>query len=454
MKKRTTKDAGGRAGGFIAGGTYNCAHFFEADDGTIHVLRIALLEPDNESRVHIDDMVMRGLQIVNVMQRYNSELGPSLVKEIEHFTTKDAVEIYEYFSSKDHPMCRKILEEIQNIPKHMEYMFAVQITEYLSGETVAAAFNSAAVTNLQNFTSVERDFCAFALIWFLAVAQKRFGLRHRDIKESNVCFRVRTVLSPLTFVLGNTVFTFPPSVRYVPVVIDYDFATVSDSLNDEDRNVLGTYSSAPPEAILRELTGKKLPVNPLEGNAYDWWSIGIMIMSIVCNVDLYVTLCWAERRQHTNKIVNALNVVAKHKVEKLKLLLMSLSMHAVITATLYTTTPVIEVQPFLSVAKAACDAAGVSPALFQLFFNPSDYNVMFSSASYGDFSAKVSTLSNGQRRLLQTLLSWVPEARVQGGQPWTLLHDPLFMAYKTTHGAQIDFQHDPLLANELVGRYK
>jgi serine/threonine protein kinase len=449
MRKRTkessssTGAASGKSKGYIAEGTYNCAHFFKLEDGTMRVLRVALLEPNNVDRIHIDDMVMRGLQIVNLMQQYKSELGPSLVDETEHFTTKDAIEMYEYFSVK-YPLCKTILKQIEKIPTHMEYMFAVQITEYLSGKTVFDALNN---TDLENFTLVERDFCAFALIWFLSVAQKKIGLRHRDIKESNVCFRIRDTTSPIVFQLSNTTFLFNSSIRYVPVIIDYDFATVSVSLDDDDRNVLGTYSVAPPEAILKELQGNGTS-HAMEGDAYDWWSVGIIIMSIMCNTDLYGTVCWTERLEHTNQIVSTLKT-AQIDFKKVKQLLMSLSLHAIITAALNSDHPVVvEVQPFLSMAKAACTAAaaatGMSLALFQLLFNPSDYNVIFSSPSYKVFSAKVADLSQSRRRLLQTLLSWVPETRVQGGHPWTLLHDPLFTTYKTIATATAaDFKYDP-----------
>lgn len=251
---------------FIARGSYNCTHLVENYDGSLEVLRVAFL-PLQEEQSIANDRVRRGLEIVNIFQPFASLLGPSLLKQTQPY------EIVSEISSEG--LCNEILRELARADHlHIPYEFAIQHLEYLNGGN----FRSTA-----DMTIEEADFCTFSLIWFLRQAQLNFDFRHRDLKPENIVLKQKQTSDVYEFYTDLNLFRFVSTV--VPVIIDFDFATVLTSERASDRQVVGTRYTACPESLIYLLFDYvNIEVDPAESPAsfqsYDWWSLGIILFEV------------------------------------------------------------------------------------------------------------------------------------------------------------------------------
>jgi serine/threonine protein kinase len=251
---------------FIASGSYNCAHLVRNHDGSLEVLRVAFL-PFQEEQFTANDRVRRGLEIVNIFQPFGTLLGPSLLKQTQ------AYEIVSEISSEG--LCNNILRELAKADHlFISYEFAIQHLEYLNGGN----FKSTA-----DMTIEEADFCTFSLIWFLRQAQLNFDFRHRDLKPENIVLRRHQISDVYEFYTDVNLFRFVSTV--VPVIIDFDFATVLTSKSKYDRRVVGTRYTASPDSLIYLLFRYvKIKIDPKESAAsfqsYDWWSLGIILFEV------------------------------------------------------------------------------------------------------------------------------------------------------------------------------
>lgn len=159
---------------------------------------------------------------------------------------------------------------------------------------------------------------AFCLLWFFAtLGNTHLGFRHRDFKTDNLL--LRTYDPPVMFQFhskkhGNFAFV----TSSVPVVIDFDFATLNSSNKSmpHDRFIVGTWAYAPPEAFIFKLYRPLLKtamkenslddrvylVNQLElifgrpyihwitsdltiqgVDGYDQWAVGLILLKKLCH---------------------------------------------------------------------------------------------------------------------------------------------------------------------------
>jgi len=226
-------------------GSFNCAILTSDGD----VLRIASLTlADAWTRRAIP----RGAAIVHLFNEYKDMLGPSVVQE-----TREG-----WFSkSLPYTLVTHVCETIRRSPGP----FYMQRIEHLDG-----GFDP----NIR-FDSPEAH--AFPLVWFLHAAQGHFGFRHGDFKRGNIVFRTYDPPQRFTFRLNDR-YTYSYEFYKVPVVIDFDFATIySGTTPPGDRLVLGTPQSVPPEALLVRLKLVMGATNVIESEYDDWWSLGMVL---------------------------------------------------------------------------------------------------------------------------------------------------------------------------------
>lgn len=255
----------------VGQGTYNCAHLIRVN-GKDEVLRIALLLPFEKP--HVKVMVERGLHIVHVMQGYKHIIGPSLISETSPYEIVKSLSRVTYQGA-----CETIKERILKLLQQQKvFEFALQHLEYLTG---GPFHNQQTLNTLEEF-----DFCCFSLLWFFRTSQAVFGLRHRDLKPDNIILRKYDRPMLFTFIKRNGIqVTFKS--QYVPVVIDYDFASVVSTITLVDRENVGTRETAPPSALLVELFSYlfiSLPEDKKQTEeqevSYDWWSLGINLFYV------------------------------------------------------------------------------------------------------------------------------------------------------------------------------
>lgn len=210
-------------------GSYNCV-VLTSDN---RVLRMAdVSDPGNKK------IIVRGASIVHFLQRYKVNLGPSLLKEIKRG----------YETDRQPVQCIK-----------SPGPFFVQQIEYLDGPK---KMDSGSV---------------FCLVWFFYVANSLFKLRHGDFKPANMGYRNLEQPETKLFQLYDIRYAVPLS-ESVPVVIDFDFASVD--VTRQKFFGIGTPETAPPEAVINtvinEWVEEPLPIGPYP----DWWSLGATLFLI------------------------------------------------------------------------------------------------------------------------------------------------------------------------------
>jgi serine/threonine protein kinase len=232
-------------------------------------------------------LLYRARYMLTFLNRF-PQLGPSIVKEIGNtvaFSGQNPLEklrrIYNI------ALCDKVFEGISKYGSN--YALVVQCMEKLDGPWKG--------------TSIEE---IFSLLWFFSTSQTAFHFRHRDLKPANLLTRSYEKKKKFFFAWTND--SLPReswiknrwwiTVSQLPVVIDLDFATVSKSLFYMDRNRLGTYDYAPPDAICQEYvteianlnggfenigyTAKEgerfLDAGEDDDDGYDMWAIAMILL--------------------------------------------------------------------------------------------------------------------------------------------------------------------------------
>lgn len=278
---------------FLAAGSFNCAHLVRDRQGKLHVLRLAYLY-DNTNRKRPNDMVKRGLEILHIFQNYKGVLGPSLLEETSPYR------IFPETEENDHvvgAMCEKIRELQMTWGKTKGNVFALQHVEYLQGGEFSKS------------TGIDKSYnpmFAFSLLWFLDAAQRVFDFRHHDLKPENIVFRKTETIQEYNFNWNSSLY-FHIQTHYVPVVIDYDFASVKSTQDKIFRNTVGTLYAGSPDAHLYWIhhDNKLLYTKPYNEDVLDWWSLGFAIL------ELYVPHLddqfYEERSNYTSFIMNPKN---------------------------------------------------------------------------------------------------------------------------------------------------
>jgi serine/threonine protein kinase len=246
----------------LGAGTFNCAHLVTLADEDV-VMRVGLLEYEVQEPDESAIAVLRGLDLVSLLQREPSLLGPSLLKEKAHYV----LEPPQFTLTNNPEFCAKIKEQTAEFDENnIPYKYAVQYIEYLQGGLFKKKLE---------YTELVRSI--FCLLWFIHTAQKRFEFSHRDLKPDNIVFRTYEKPKLFTFYYGND-YCFSFFSAKVPVIIDFDLSTVGAT--QHSKMDTGTRYTAPPESILIKNTWEPVYVDS-EYFAYDYWSIGVCILETI-----------------------------------------------------------------------------------------------------------------------------------------------------------------------------
>jgi serine/threonine protein kinase len=231
----------------VGQGSFNCAVLVEDDDGSRQVVRIAALDNVDAWTLRA---IPRGAAIVHLFAQYARMLGPALLRE-----TRTG-----FYSDK---LPQKTLPFVCPSVAQSPGPFYVHTIEYLEG--------GQRPTNRDS-----REAQAFPLVWFLHVARQHFGFRHGDLKRGNIVFRTYDPPQRFTFRYNNR-YTYSYEFTKVPVIIDYDFASLHGEQEANSR--LGTPVSVPPEGLWQTLHLVMGGRGNYERMAHydDWWSLGVVL---------------------------------------------------------------------------------------------------------------------------------------------------------------------------------
>jgi serine/threonine protein kinase len=310
---------------FLGAGTFNCAHRVQANgDEKESVLRLSRIqdmgysgaflvfvprtedyrkgkrerEPETPTLTEdqtfdeYDLLVLRGTAIVHLLNQILSELGPSMLREVSPFLIANQPELKQIVTNPD-LLC-------VNIRPERAGFFVLQNIELLETGKPKLEERPGAVF-------------LFSLLWFFAAARTQFNFKHHDLKPANLLIRFSADgfdPSPIDYLyVFKETHRFLLTSEYVPVVIDYDFASVQTTRNEADVHRLGTMVYAPPDALLLDLFYESPFQTPFPldhetrvavSENYDLWAVAIIFLEYVRALNPVTLLrveCndWAER---------------------------------------------------------------------------------------------------------------------------------------------------------------
>lgn len=236
-------------------------------------------------------LLYRGQHLVPLLNRYRKAFGPSFVQDIGRTKTLSGPSpLGDLGKMYDITLCEKLMERVARYTGR--YSLVLQYMEKLGPSWTG--------------TSAEE---IFALIWFFATTQRSLLFLHHDLKGANLLTRKYQQAQKFGFIFEveqrQLMWEFVASS--LPVVIDFDFGTVRGTQFETDRDRLGTYTHAPPDAICRDFLtmvdetngnnifaslgfdeGKKrefYEFGPADENGYDMWSIGMILLYNVWGIE-------------------------------------------------------------------------------------------------------------------------------------------------------------------------
>lgn len=391
----------------LGAGAYNCA--FLLDNGS-EVLRVGYLPNDPEEEESRKG-VLRGIEMVHVFQSFGNLLGPSLLQEMSIYNLIDESELGQYVRGN---LCSQIEESRKKYALVDGNEFALQHIEYLNG----GVFNNDLFQRLR-FTRDEVCFCMFSLVWFFASAQQYFSFRHHDLKSQNVMVRALPNVGLFTFSLDNA-HTYQFKSNVVPVVIDYDFATVFTSRNPEDRNVGGTRHTCPPDAaiyLLHHQNGSRARIAYNE-QTYDWWSLGVCMLELVCPFALWHTFADMQDA-FTQRWLDNLSFLDDGLQDWNRDMVATLMRSCCFAAVVNNTSmqpPALTAYGILAKTKTLWDGWDA---------------ILRAHPDWQRFRQALSTLDANAQSLLRQLLAWDPKVRNANDYPMdVILKSPYFARFK------------------------
>jgi serine/threonine protein kinase len=364
---------------FKGSGTYNCV--FQLSD--TQALRIAPYEKKTKNGFNTKTTILRGIALSALITSMR-HLGPARIKVDKYHIIRKYGTLLKML---DHPdrllLCSNFLELV-DVTK---FTYIVQEIEYLGGGTWD--------TPRPPLMNEQMRFCVFSLIWFFYVGQAEAQLYHGDMKGGNVLMRTYDSPQRFVFTLGKyDTFTFDSDM--CPVVIDWDLGNVLSSSRITRRAFMGTVNAAPPEYVEFSLDPEKGTSMRRAGEAYDWWTVGYVIMELFINqLPRYHTLL----REMNKELYRS--VPDEHKKDNTRWLYTSQAIQAALFN-------LDEMLP-LSVREA--------PSLPQ---------------TYGLLKTVIRTFMDKDLRvLLCALMHPIPEMRHVGYNPWIHLRSPYFVPFRS-----------------------
>ena len=273
----------------LKGGTYNCAHLLKDKNEVLRIARFAVNKEDGNR------MVKRGLDIVHAMNAVALRplLGPSMLQELSKYQIVSKDDLQNLVRGE---MCLAV-EEGDDYDQ-----YGLQHIEYLAG----GEFNNSSKISLI-LTKDDVLFSLFSLVWFLASAQQYLGFRHHDLKAENIMFRRTGEKQTYSFHLhGEKDRYYKFQTDIVPVVIDYDFATVDTTRDIEQRTFLGTYYTCSPDSLMNDICieNERKNIKVYNEEVRDFWAVGICMTHLMLNFERP----WALFQDHCEKFAtNAMN---------------------------------------------------------------------------------------------------------------------------------------------------
>jgi serine/threonine protein kinase len=237
-------------------GSYNVA--FLTTDGT--VLRVAAVENQDTLRT-----LQRGDAVSRLLSLYKDQIGPCLLRLI----TPGNVLIGSNELPKgvfDEPRAARLLRG-----KNTYY---------------ASEIEYANMGDMYRKTAPTKDIFdtfMFMLLWFFHVARSTTGFFHHDLKPQNMFMKELNAPTTFAFQLEEALFVFP-NVRFVPIVADYDFASVPVT-NENDRKSVGTSIYVPPEHLLDLLRGHRLQ---RLARTYDLYAVGQAMLQFCIGAEIFI----------------------------------------------------------------------------------------------------------------------------------------------------------------------
>ncbi len=427
----------------IAEGSFNCAHIIRRNNGEEQILRVAML-PKDARRTFANMMVKRGIQIVNVFQPFASLLGPSLLRETNEFEFRQ-VKLDELRLDRK-LLCKTIINAARAYDKHgVPYEFAIQVIELLHG---GACDHDAHV----KMTQEERVFACFSLCWFFHHAQSRFDFGHHDLKPDNVIFRLTDVPLMYTFRIADRQFKF--TSRYVPVVIDYDFATVFTSRDPRNKDAAGTPSSVSPDAMIRTVLLNTSATTQEDAKqelpdvmaAHDWWSIGVMLLQfhLPHQAGSFFRLYDAFKAN----FVKPRMAYAKHVydiIEKQPQRYTLTPDNSKMVATALSYFPIACLLACLAEDGDTLEPPADCPSYVHrdvFFDNMPLLDSFLQTLEYQELRTEYAKLTRGLRDILRMLLSWYPERRSYMGRPYMFLFESYFRSFEQATSVESHYHFD------------
>jgi len=146
--------------------------------------------------------------------------------------------------------------------------------------------------NLKN--STVRNFL-FLLLWTHWTANTKLGFRHGDIKQANIVVKALPTETTFGFCVRNHG-TYRLTCSFVPMIIDYDFASVSTT-PFAARYLIGTLMTSPPEVLAHFILFPDYDLNVYHNglfseNAREIWCIAMSVLSAWTNGHPFLSRGW------------------------------------------------------------------------------------------------------------------------------------------------------------------
>jgi len=256
-------------GEFLGAGFYNCVVMLVKKNNQKIVYRIGIIDPDkteDEQKTQLNTLQTNSLILKTLNnEEIVSSLGSMVLKQLDdprRFSFDELPrKIKEMLTNEPDSICKDVIKE----KKRLEYTYFLHKIEYIKGKTLSD-------TKLE--TKQEQNAVVFKLLMYFITTQEYIEFSHGDLKPDNIMMRESTIPLQQKFTSYNNT-EFVVKSKYIPVVIDFDFAETKEI---HQFFTSGTYDYASVEGLIARLQSEKL--DEVGRLAYDWWAIGIIAIEL------------------------------------------------------------------------------------------------------------------------------------------------------------------------------